>query len=91
MPSFAEGYGLPVAEALAAGTPVLASNLPSLRAMEGPAITWLDPVDGLGWLAAIRQLSEAPAHWTQARGDQPSATFSSDAYFQQIESFLSAV
>jgi glycosyltransferase involved in cell wall biosynthesis len=53
MPSFAEGYGLPVAEALTAGTPVLASDLPSLRAMDASAITRLDPVDGLGWLDAI--------------------------------------
>ncbi len=91
MPSFAEGYGLPVAEALTAGTPVLASNLPSLRAMEGSAITWLDPVDGLGWLAAIRRLSEAPAHWDQDRRDRPPATFSSETYFQKIEAFLSTI
>ena len=91
MPSFAEGYGLPVAEALTAGTPVLASNLPSLRAMDGLAITWLDPMDGLGWLAAVRRLSEAPAHWDQARCDRPLATFSSKAYFRQIEAFLSTI
>jgi glycosyltransferase involved in cell wall biosynthesis len=91
MPSFAEGYGLPVAEALAAGTPVLASNLPSFRAMGGPAITWLDPLDGLGWLGEIRRLSETPAHRVEGRGDGPSATFSQEAYFQQIEAFLSTV
>ena len=91
MPSFAEGYGLPVAEALAAGTPVLASDLPSLRVMAGSAITWLDPVDGLGWLAAIRRLSEEPAHWTRFRRDQPFEAFSSKAYFQQIEAFLSTI
>jgi hypothetical protein len=28
MPSFAEGYGMPVAEALSVGTPVLCSDLP---------------------------------------------------------------
>jgi glycosyltransferase involved in cell wall biosynthesis len=91
MPSFAEGYGLPVAEALVAGTPVLASNLPSFRAMGGPAITWLDPLDGLGWLAAISRLCEAPAHWAQAQGDRSLARFSREAYFQQIEAFLQTV
>ena len=91
MPSFAEGYGLPVAEALAAGTPVLASDLPSLRAMAGSAITWLDPVDGLGWLAAIRRLSEAPAHWVQGQRDRPRSAFANETYFQQIEAFLSTV
>lgn len=91
MPSFAEGFGLPVAEALTAGTPVLASDLPSLRAMSGSAITWLDPVDGLGWLAAIRRLYEAPAHWDQGRRDRPLATFSSETYFQQVETFLSTI
>ena len=91
MPSFAEGYGLPVAEALTAGIPVVASDLPSLRAMDGSAITWLDPMDGLGWLAAIRRLSEEPAHWDQGWRDRPLATFSSETYFHQIESFLSTI
>ncbi len=53
LPSFAEGYGLPVAEALAAGTPVLCSDLPALREVGGDAPDYLDPLDGLGWLAAI--------------------------------------
>jgi len=91
MPSFAEGYGLPVAEALAAGTPVLASDLPSLRAIGGSAVTWLDPVDGLGWLAAIRRLSEAPAHWVQGGRDRPRSALADETYFQQIEAFLSTV
>src|SRR5271166_1921986 len=91
MPSFAEGYGLPVAEALASGTPVLASDLPSFRAMNEPGITRLDPLDGLGWLAAIRHLSGAPAHWTQTRPDRPRDTFSSEAYFRRIEAFLATL
>ena len=90
MPSFAEGYGLPVAEALTARIPVVASDLPSFRAM-GEGITRLDPLDGLGWLAAIRRLSEAPAHWAQSRRDRAPAAFSSETYFQRIEAFLSTV
>lgn len=52
-PSFAEGYGMPVVEALAAGLPVLASDLPVLRQMAGGVPEFLDPIDALGWLRAI--------------------------------------
>ena len=56
-PSFAEGYGLPVAEALAAGVPVLASDLAAHREVAGACADYLDPLDGAGWLAAIRELA----------------------------------
>ena len=59
LPSFAEGYGLPVAEALATGTPVICSDLPALREVGGEAAEFLDPLDGLGWLAAIREYAAA--------------------------------
>lgn len=53
MPSFAEGYGLPVAEALALGVPVIASDLPALHEGGGGAPDFLDPLDGPAWLQAI--------------------------------------
>ncbi|MEM7497684.1 MAG: glycosyltransferase [Pseudomonadota bacterium] len=53
-PSFAEGYGLPLGEALAAGVPVIAADLPALRELGGDVPEWLAPQDGPGWLAAIR-------------------------------------
>jgi glycosyltransferase involved in cell wall biosynthesis len=53
VPSFAEGYGLPVAEALATGTPVIASNLPALREAGGDVAEYLDPLDGAAWTRAI--------------------------------------
>ncbi|MBQ1540387.1 MAG: glycosyltransferase family 4 protein [Caulobacteraceae bacterium] len=52
LPSFAEGYGLPVAEALALGAPVIASDLPALRETGGGAPDYLDPLDGAAWAAA---------------------------------------
>ncbi|WP_419826123.1 glycosyltransferase family 4 protein [Sphingomonas sp.] len=59
LPSFAEGYGLPVPEALVAGTPVIASDLPALRQAGGGVPDYLDPLDGLGWMAAIRDYARA--------------------------------
>lgn len=53
MPSFAEGFGLPVAEALAHGTPVLCSNLPALREAGGVVPDYLDPLDTPAWRAAV--------------------------------------
>ncbi|MES2684960.1 MAG: glycosyltransferase family 1 protein [Pseudomonadota bacterium] len=53
-PSFAEGFGLPVAEALAAGVPVLASDLAAHREVGGDCAEYLDPHDEAGWLRALR-------------------------------------
>jgi glycosyltransferase involved in cell wall biosynthesis len=53
MPSFAEGYGMPVAEALSVGTPVICSDIAALREVGGLVPDYLDPLDGPGWRAAI--------------------------------------
>ena len=53
MPSFAEGFGIPVAEAMAAGVPVIASDIEVFREIGGDALDYIDPLDGLGWLEAI--------------------------------------
>lgn len=50
-PSHAEGYGLPLMEALQAGTPVIASDLPIFREI-GQDVPDLLPFDGAAWEAA---------------------------------------
>ncbi|HEX7613826.1 MAG TPA: glycosyltransferase family 1 protein [Thermoanaerobaculia bacterium] len=45
LPSFAEGFGLPVIEAQAAGTPVACSDIPALREAAGDAAVFFDPHD----------------------------------------------
>jgi glycosyltransferase involved in cell wall biosynthesis len=59
MPSFAEGYGLPVAEALSVGTPVLCSALAALRAVGQHVPDYLDPIDGPAWQRAIIDYADA--------------------------------
>lgn len=43
--SLAEGFGLPVAEAMALGTPVLAADVPALAEVGGGAVSLVDPLD----------------------------------------------
>jgi glycosyltransferase involved in cell wall biosynthesis len=57
LPSFAEGYGMPVTEALAQSVPVLCSDLPALREAGGGVPTFLDPLDGPAWQRAIDDLA----------------------------------
>jgi glycosyltransferase involved in cell wall biosynthesis len=61
-PSLNEGYGLPVAEALAAGAPVVTSNFGSMQeiASEGGALL-VNPRDDDGIAAAIDQVVFDPA------------------------------
>ena len=44
-PSFEEGFGLPILEAFAAGCPVVASNIGSLKEVGGDAVLYFDPND----------------------------------------------
>ena len=57
-PSLYEGFGLQAAEALACGTPVIASNTTSLPEVVGDAGILLDPHDVAGFAAAMRRVAE---------------------------------
>lgn len=52
-PSFAEGFGMPLVEALGLGLPVIASDLPVFKEFAGDVPECLSPIDGLGWLQAV--------------------------------------
>lgn len=60
-PSFAEGYGLPALEAMAAGIPVVASAIPALEEVCGSAAVFVPPHDAAAWAAAIGQVIDDPA------------------------------
>ncbi len=58
LPSFAEGFGMPVPEALSLGTPVICSDLPALHEAGGDVPCYLDPLDGPAWRRAIAAFSD---------------------------------
>jgi len=60
-PSLAEGFGLPVAEALALGVPVLCSDLPALRESGGGVPEYLHAADCTAWQSAILDYADDTA------------------------------
>lgn len=59
-PSLQEGFGLPVLEAMACGTPVISSNASSLPEVVGDAGILVDPRDPAAWTEAIAALLDDP-------------------------------
>lgn len=55
MPSLHEGFGLPLAEAMAAGVPAVASDIPALREVGGETVRYADPRDAESFAQAIRR------------------------------------
>jgi len=90
MPSEREGFGLPLLESLACGTPVVASDIPALREVGGDAATYCAVGDVDGWTAAIGDLLEErdqrPNDWAarQDRGIRRADAFSWSKYAREI-------
>jgi glycosyltransferase involved in cell wall biosynthesis len=92
MPSFAEGFGLPVIEALQLGTPVIAADLPVYGEIAGDIPTYLSPADEQGWEAAIRQfVHDCPDRERQKRAIETYTAPDWSSHFEKVESWLASL
>lgn len=89
-PSSAEGFGLPVAEAMACGTLVIASDLPVLREVGGDIARYCAVGDVAQWAAEVERLLTVRAHkpdeWEQFRTNclEQAASFSWPNYANRM-------
>ncbi len=58
-PSTVEGFGLPVAEALSLGVPVIASDIEAHREVGGKCAVYADVIDGTAWVDAVKRFLRA--------------------------------
>jgi glycosyltransferase involved in cell wall biosynthesis len=89
VPSLLEGFGIPVLEGMASGTPVIASRSSSLSEVGGDAIQYFDPLDEESIAASIHALLANPklCQEVAGKGYQQAAKFHPAIVRRQVDAF----
>lgn len=92
-PSLYEGFGLPLLEAMACGTPVVTSNSSSLPEVAGDAAILVDPFSNKELADAMARVLEDPALRASLveRGHARAKGYSWEAMTRQIDAFIASV
>jgi glycosyltransferase involved in cell wall biosynthesis len=92
-PSFAEGYGLPIVEALTLRTPVIASDIPVFREVSQQRALYRDASDVAGWVEATKALSQPDSSLARTAKEAAKAyiPMTGEAYFAAVEAFLASL
>jgi glycosyltransferase involved in cell wall biosynthesis len=90
--SLNEGFGLPLVEAMAGGTPVVVSDIPIFREIGGDAAVYFDPRSTESFAEAVSTLEDA-SEWTRRSklSRERAAHYSWDASAQALLGTLTAV
>ena len=92
-PTLVEGYGLPLIEALASGTPVIASDLPVFHEIGQEIPDFINSLHEAAWRAAILSYASDPSIAREAQVERLAA-FSPptwNAHFTRVDAWLATL